>query len=126
MLLILPWKQVCSLEKTLIYAPPESPTSGDGLQIETSEIRIENRKIWTDKPISMKMGDSVIDGRHLTILLAQKLLSQDTTKKEKRPFEGLESMELFYVDQVHVGLKPGGLWPNKETQNTPLRQLTPF
>ncbi|MCU0713071.1 MAG: hypothetical protein MUC43_13500 [Pirellula sp.] len=109
------------LGKTLIYAPPETPSSGDGLQIETSEIRIENRKIWTDKPISMRMGDSVIDGRHLTILLAQKLLSQDTTKKEKRPFEGLESMELFYVDQVHVGLKPGGLWPNKETKNAPLR-----
>lgn len=109
------------LGKTLIYAPPESANSGDGLKIETSEIRIENRKIWTDKPISMRMGDSVIDGRHLTILLAQKLLSQDTGPKEKRPFEGLESMELFYVDQVHVGLKPGGLWPTKESQHQELR-----
>ncbi|MFN7840837.1 MAG: hypothetical protein ACK5YR_11830 [Pirellula sp.] len=109
------------LGKTLIYAPPETPSSGDGLKIETSEIRIENRKIWTDKPISMQMGDSVIDGRHLTILLAQKLLSQDSAKKEKRPFEGLESMELFYVDQVHVGLQPGGLWPSKESQNNELR-----
>jgi hypothetical protein len=114
------------LGKTLLYAPPETPDSGDGLQIETSEIRIENRKIWTDKAISMRMGDSLIEGRHLTILLGQNLLSpkqanQTPLGREKRPFEGLDSMELFYVDQVHVGLKPGGLWPSKDALSVPLR-----
>lgn len=114
------------LGKTLLYAPPETPESGDGLQLETSEIRIENRKIWTDKAISMRMGDSLIEGRHLTILLGQNLLSpkqanQAPLGKEKRPFEGLDSMELFYVDQVHVGLKPGGLWPSKDSLSVPLR-----
>jgi hypothetical protein len=103
------------LGKILIYAPPDDASEDNGLKIEASEVRIEKRQIWTDKSIKMEMGDSLIEGHNLTINLEQKLLTTDTTKSTKdTPFDGLESMELMYVDRVRIGLKPGGLWPNNQ------------
>jgi hypothetical protein len=101
------------LGKILLYAPPDNDSSDNGLQIETSGVRIDRRRIWTDKSIKMQMGDSLIEGHHLTILLENKLLTEETQKKtDHTPFDGLENLELIYVDRVSVGLKQGGLWPS--------------
>ena len=101
------------LGKILLYAPPDNDSSDNGLQIETSGVRIDRRRIWTDKSIKMQMGDSLIEGHHLTILLEKKLLTEETQPKTNHtPFDGLENLELIYVDRVSVGLKNGGLWPS--------------
>lgn len=101
------------LGKILLYAPPDNDSSDNGLQIETSGVRIDRRRIWTDKSIKMQMGDSLIEGHHLTILLEKKLLTEETQPKTSHtPFDGLENLELIYVDRVSVGLKNGGLWPS--------------
>ena len=69
------------LGKILLYAPPDNDSSDNGLQIETSGVRIDRRRIWTDKSIKMQMGDSLIEGHHLTILLEKKLLTEESQPK---------------------------------------------
>ncbi|XZE43116.1 hypothetical protein SH467x_002667 [Pirellulaceae bacterium SH467] len=106
-----------------IYSPPVDGSSNSGLLIETSEVRIEKRQIWTDKGIKMQMGDSLIEGHFLTINLEQKLLSTEEpiSPGVKTPFDGLESMELTYVDRVRIGLKNGGLWPSDKIKDAAQR-----
>nr|MCU0716283.1 hypothetical protein [Pirellula sp.] len=106
-----------------IYSPPVDGASNNGLLIETSEVRIEKRQIWTDKGIKMQMGDSLIEGHFLTINLEQKLLSAEEPAPPgpKTPFDGLESMELTYVDRVRIGLKNGGLWPSDKVTDAEAR-----
>lgn len=106
-----------------IYSPPVDGASNNGLLIETSEVRIEKRQIWTDKGIKMQMGDSLIEGHFLTINLEQKLLSAEEPAPPgpKTPFDGLESMELTYVDRVRIGLKNGGLWPSEKVKDADSR-----
>ncbi len=110
------------LGKIRIYSPPDENTTDNGLVIDTSEVRIEKRQIWTDKSIKMQMGNSLIEGHFLTINLEQRILSPESgvSPGRKSPFDGLESLELTYVDRVRVGLKNGGLWPSKKIENAHL------
>lgn len=105
-----------------IYSPPEANSDDNGLLVETSNVRIDNRKLWTDKSIKMQMGASIIEGHYLTINLEKKLLTNDApTNQKKTPFDGLESLELMYVDRVHIGLKNGGLWPTDAVRDAEKR-----
>lgn len=98
----------------LIYSPPDENSNDSGLKIDTSDVRIEKRQIYTYMPITMEMGNSLLKGRFLTINLAQKILGAAPPAGVKSPFQGLDNLELNYVDQVEIGLKDGGLWPSKE------------
>jgi hypothetical protein len=102
----------------LLYSPPEDPAKDNGMRIETKDLLIDNREITSNQAIKMQLGNSQIEGRQLTIRLDKDLLSAEQPgQKNETPFNGLDSMELFYVDRVHVGLNPGGLWPNKDDAN---------
>jgi len=101
-----------------IYSPPD-PNSGQGeMLIETKDMRIDKRQIWTDKQIKMKLGDSELEGRYLSIYMDQDLLSDaPTTPQSGSPFNGLDYLQLIYVDKVHLGLQPGGFWPSDRIPN---------
>ena len=102
-----------------IYSPPD-PSSGQGeMLIETRDMRIDKRQIWTDKQIKMKLGDSELEGRYLSIYMDQDLLSDapTTSPPTDSPFNGLDYLQLIYVDKVHLGLQPGGLWPSDRIPN---------
>lgn len=102
-----------------LYSPPEDPTKDNGLLVQTRDLSIDKRKIWTLHPIKMQIGNSAIEGRDLAIRLDQELLtdSNDSASKIDTPFNGLDSLELIYVDRVQIGLSSGGLWPSDEVPN---------
>ncbi|MEI8212317.1 MAG: hypothetical protein WCI02_09215 [Planctomycetota bacterium] len=101
-----------------IYSPADEATGSGELLIETQDMRIDKRQIWTDKQIKMKLGDSYVEGRYLSIFMDQDLLAENSTQsvtKSESPFHGLDYLQLFYVDRVHMNLQPGGLWPRQGT-----------
>ena len=98
-----------------IQSSPSEPGKNDGMSIETKDVRINKRQIWTDQAIDMKLGNSRIEGRMLAIYLDKDLLTSDEPNKERKtPFNGLDYLDLFYVDRVKVELDPGGLWPSDQ------------
>ncbi len=98
-----------------INSPPSEPGKNDGMSIETRDVRINKRQIWTDQAIDMKLGNSRIEGRMLAIYLDKDLLTSDESNKERHtPFNGLDYLDLFYVDRVRIELDPGGLWPSEK------------
>ena len=76
--------------------------------LTTSDVQIDRRKISTIKPVEIRWDNSVIRGRDLSIFLKQDLLSD--TDNDPSPWGILENMELIYIDEISVGLPPGGLW----------------
>ena len=106
-----------------IYSPADLETGEGELLIQTQDVRIDRRQIWTDKQIKMKIGGSKIEGRYLSIFMDQDLLAESTaasaSKPNDSPFAGLDYLQLFYVDHVRLELQKGGLWPsqsdNKDT-----------
>lgn len=98
-----------------IYSPPDDSTKNNGMLINARDVRINNRVIWTNQQIRIQMGNSVIDGRDLVIHLDKDLLTAEQPgASSDSPFNGLDRLELTYVDRVHIGLNPGGLWPRKD------------
>ncbi|MDX1929969.1 MAG: hypothetical protein SFV81_25810 [Pirellulaceae bacterium] len=76
--------------------------------LTTSDVQIDRRKISTIKPVEIRWDNSVIRGRDLSIFLKQDLLSD--SEGDPSPWGILENMELIYIDEINVGLPPGGLW----------------
>ncbi len=102
--------------KIEIDSPPsEGSASTDSLHIATSDLRIDRRHIWTTKPITMRLGRSYVEGRDLSIYLDQDLLSskEPVSNEKDSPFNGLDNLELVYVDKVHIDLPDGGLFAER-------------
>lgn len=107
-----------------IYSPADESNPSGELLIETQDMRIDKRQIWTDKQIKMKLGDSYVEGRYLSIFMDQDLLAENTASTvpaAESPFHGLDYLQLFYVDRVHMALQPGGLWPKQGDPEAAIR-----
>ncbi|MFO0014175.1 MAG: hypothetical protein ACK553_15685 [Planctomycetota bacterium] len=103
-----------------IYAPADASSAQGELLIETKDMRIDRRQVWTTEPIHMQIGNSTIEGRYLSITMDRDLLSEQAAvaTADPSPFPGLDYLELFYVDRVEMGLRPGGLWPSDQIENS--------
>jgi len=98
-----------------IYSPPDDAVKNNGMLISARDIRINKREIWTNQQIKMQLGNSIVEGRQLFVYLDKDLLTPtQLDSKNESPFNGLDRMELTYVDHVHIGLEPGGLLPRKD------------
>ncbi len=108
-----------------IYSPADSQTGQGELLIETEDVRIDRRQIWTDKQIAMRLGESRIEGRYLSIFMDQDLLAEAAPaasgRESETPFAGLDYLQLFYVDRVRLELQDGGLWPEDGAKGGGLR-----
>ncbi len=106
-----------------IYSPADESSSSGELLVETRDMRIDKRQIWTTEPIKMKLGNSYVEGRYLSIYMDRDLLSEETPQEsaDSSPFSGLDFLELFYVDRVEMALRPGGLWPSRKTESQGMR-----
>ncbi len=89
--------------------------------MSTSDVQIDRRKISTEKPVQIQWDNSVIRGRDLSIFLKQDLLSD--SDDDPSPWGILENMELIYIDEISVGLPPGGLWADMK-QTSPELPVT--
>lgn len=103
-----------------IYSPADSASNTGELLIETKDMRIDRRQVWTTEAIQMRIGNSQIQGRYLSIYLDRDLLSEEspTTPSDPSPFPGLDYLELFYVDRVDMAIPPGGLWPSQQVADS--------
>ena len=90
-------------------------------QLVTSDVRIGRRQIRTINPVEIRWDNSVIRGRDLSIELKQDLLS--SSADDASPWGVLEKMELIYIDEINVGLPPGGLWADMK-QSSPRLPVT--
>ena len=98
-----------------IVAPPEDAVKNNGMQINTRDVRINKREIWTNQKIKAHLGNSIVEGSFLRIFLDKDLLATEQPgSKANSPFNGLEKLELTYVERVFIGLEPGGLLPRKD------------
>ncbi len=98
-----------------IYSPPDDASKNNGMLINARGLFINKRQIWTNEKIKIQLGNSIIEGRYLQIFLDKDLLTvEQPNLRNKSPFNGLDSLELTYVERVHIGLEPGGLWPRKD------------
>ncbi len=103
----------------------KNQTSENPWSLETRDIHIDQRRVWTIEPVEIRWGSSRIRGRDLSIYLKQDLL--DGTPDDPSPWGVLENMELIYVDEINVGLPPGGLWADRKqsSPNLPVIQGLP-
>jgi hypothetical protein len=65
----------------------------------------------------MKLGNSRIEGRDLSIYMDHDLLASPKPDQatDESPWNGLDHMELIYVDRVHIDLPAGGLFSKQTT-----------
>jgi hypothetical protein len=93
------------------------------LNIVARDLIIDRRTISTLQPIQMTLGNSRVHGRDLTIQLDKDILTSDQPgNKNDSPFNGLDALELVYVDRVEIALENGGLWPSKDVPDAMRRR----
>ena len=98
-----------------IYSPPDDSSKNNGMLINTRDVRINNRVISTTEQIKIQLGNSIVDGRDLSIHMDKDLLTAEQPGvRNDSPFNGLDRLELTYVDRVFIGLELGGLLPRKD------------
>lgn len=103
------------LGEITIYSPPDDAFKNNGMLINARGLFINKRQIWTNEKIKLQLGNSIVEGRYLQIFLDKDLLTAEQSNgRNKSPFNGLDSLELTYVERVHIDLEPGGLWPRKD------------
>ena len=96
---------------------PNSSTGKEDLWVETRDIHIDRKQLWTSQEVKVKIGSSRITGRDLSIQLDQDLLSNiEAPMAEESPFQGLDQMKLMYVDRVEFDLPKGGMWSPKDVR----------
>lgn len=83
--------------------------------LNTSNLRIEGRRVWTNSDVEVQIGNSVASGKDLSIFLKQDLLGAN--EHNDGPWGILDRMELLYVKQVSCELPPGGLWKDLKLGN---------
>jgi hypothetical protein len=106
-----------------ITSPPENESKNNGMVIHSRDLRIDKRQIWTNQRVQFRYGNSLVEGSFLQIFMDKDLLaSEQAGSKKKSPFNGLDRLELTYVERVHIGLDPGGLWPRKDLPDIANRQ----
>ncbi len=102
-----------------IFSPPDDASKNNGMLINARDVRINKRQIWTNQQIRLQLGNSVVEGSDLQIYLDKDLLTAEKPLvRNNSPFNGLDRLELTYVERVHVGLEPGGLWPRKDVADS--------
>lgn len=84
-----------------------SSDEDDQIDIRTSNVGIDSRKIWTTEAIEMKVGRARMVGRDLTIHVSVPNPSGGNVGQSSTL---LDRMELIYLDQLVMPLESGGLW----------------
>ncbi len=82
---------------------PSDP--GRRFNLQTANVGIDNKKIWTTEAIEMQLGQARWVGRDLTLHLAA-----PTGPSGGNGADILDRMELIYLDEFSMPLGKGGLW----------------
>ena len=80
-----------------IYRTPSAQSSSHPLELKTSNVGIDNQKIWTTEAVEIQYGDTTIVGRDLTVHLAG-----DPSSPNADIESTLDRMELIYLDHFSM------------------------
>lgn len=98
---------------------PSAEANQEDIWIETRDIHIDRKQLWTSQEVQLKLGGSRITGRDLSILLDQDLLSAtEAPLAEESPFQGLDQLKMMYVDRVELDFPKGGMWSPKTSSGS--------
>ena len=81
------------------------------LDIRTSNVGIDHRKIWTTQTIRMKVGDATVIGRDLELHLSS---TAAATAGGGDATTILDRMRLIYLDQLTMPIDNGQLWAESQ------------
>ena len=101
--------------------PATSPTNDTTnrtvrhIEIETSEVGIDHKKIWTTQPIRLQLGDAQLVGRDLTLHLTN---AGNMMAAGDNAMSMLDRLELIYLDELTVPLPEGSLWGSAAPDST--------
>ena len=91
----------------------------ESFSLHTSNVGINNKKIWTTETIEMNVGRAKMVGRDLTLFLAAAASPENASSDINSV---LDRMELIYLDEFTLPLENGPLWePSKSARNQPTR-----
>ncbi len=107
--------------KVVIRSLPAEPggkiAPSDQLEIETRDVGIDNRRVWTNEAIRMRWGESRLEGRNLTIRLAGG--GDIPTSGGQSPLSILDSMELIYLDRLQLPVPAQGRMQRNSNASLP-------
>ncbi|NND98081.1 MAG: hypothetical protein HKN47_12210, partial [Pirellulaceae bacterium] len=95
------------------------------LLIQTTNVGIDNRKLWTTEPIHMRLGDARMVGRDLTLHLSS---SPGASSGGRGAAAVLDRMELIYLDELFIPLEKNALAKNQAklaAESSPAAALAP-
>ncbi|MBP60564.1 MAG: hypothetical protein CMJ62_03465 [Planctomycetaceae bacterium] len=87
-----------------------TPGGNDHLFIKTSGVTLTAEKVWTERRVEFRYGESSGSGQGLNI----QLLSKSGNKQHDQPFAGvagIQSIELARIDRFHLVKQPGSREP---------------
>ncbi|MCS7468007.1 hypothetical protein NZK35_15235 [Stieleria sp. ICT_E10.1] len=82
----------------------------DTLAVQTRNVRIDNRKVWTTERIAMQVAGAELVGSDLTIYLAA---SATSATKAEVPSTLLDRMDLVYLEELRIPLNDPAQDPNR-------------
>lgn len=92
----------------------EADSSDRTFEIQTANVWIDHRRVWTTEAIRMQVGEAELVGRDLTLHLAA---SAGAPPSGTGPAAILDRMELIYLDRLTMPLEDGGLWEAKANKS---------
>lgn len=78
------------------------------MQVRTSEVFIEQNRIYTEQQVRITSGRSVILGQGLRIDLLGDIFTASTSAGNR--WGPLDRLEVYRIEKVALELEPGGLW----------------
>lgn len=82
------------------------------VRLTTSDVTINRTQVWTNQPVIIQWDDSIVRGRDMLIRLSRDLLSGGGGNETE--WGPLSELELYNVEEVDIGLPPGGIWADMD------------
>jgi hypothetical protein len=117
-----------NISKVTLDSPRQS-----SFQLQTSNLAIDRRQIWTEDEVKMSSPDLNVTGRVLRISLSSDILSRKESRDLDESQSGngpVEEIELLHLSTMEMQLQPGGLWagldPRTHQLDQPISDLPAF
>lgn len=104
------------LGEITVYSEMQHPGPEDDLKIVTRDLQLSPTRIWTEAPVSFRLGNNTGQGTHMEIRL---LPSDDSGNMTGINVGGLQSFHLARDVQVHLEMQQKGLLPGKQAHDEP-------
>lgn len=81
---------------------------GESLSVQTRNVWIDKQKVWTTERIAMRIGNAILNGRDLTIHLAESAATAASARSGRTTAAILDRMDLVYLEELRIPLDGNG------------------